>query len=331
MKKSTIIKIVTGSSIAILLLVLIFMKIDLVDIKNALFALSFYAVILGLISYLATHFFRTLRFRILLHKKISFKELFSIVCFHNLFVSLIPARLGEMSYVYFVNKKGIPLRKNISSILIARMIDLCVVVTLFFIGMLGSGIFINQLKYLFYFSIFIVIVMITFLGVLTFKPMFFIKIFKKRHQEAKSKTAKKIYKKIEHVLLEFKILRKKRILIRIITYSFLIWIVNDISTYFLLNSIFPQITLLNTLLIATAPILFSASPIHTFGGFGTMEAGFLFSLLLFGISVSAAASAGFIVHLVQLLFVIIGAGIGYFILIFIKKKKDIKQLTQYYN
>ena len=52
-------------------------------------------LLIGFVLYLRL-FLRTLRFHILLNNKVSIKDLFSIVCVHNMANNILPARTGEV-------------------------------------------------------------------------------------------------------------------------------------------------------------------------------------------------------------------------------------------
>ena len=61
---------------------------------------------LALAAYTVSYCTRAFRFKILLRSEApSFSALFSIAALHNLFNATLPARTGELSYIYLVRKR----------------------------------------------------------------------------------------------------------------------------------------------------------------------------------------------------------------------------------
>lgn len=84
------------------------------------------AVLLGLALYMVAYVLRALRFRLLLvaHRP-SVGSLFRIVCAHNFLNHVLPFRTGELSYVYLVGRvHGVPLGEGIGTLAISRVMDL---------------------------------------------------------------------------------------------------------------------------------------------------------------------------------------------------------------
>jgi len=55
-------------------------------------------LIAGFVLYACSYLFRALRFHILLNREVGMKNLFSIVCVHNMANNILPARTGELSF-----------------------------------------------------------------------------------------------------------------------------------------------------------------------------------------------------------------------------------------
>ena len=68
---------------------------------------------------------RTTRFWILLNRQLSFRGILGITLVRNLLVDLLPARLGELSYVYLVTAKGQrPVEDGLATLATAFLLDL---------------------------------------------------------------------------------------------------------------------------------------------------------------------------------------------------------------
>ena len=68
---------------------------------------------------------RTTRFWVLLARSVPFRTVFGITLVRNLLVDLLPARLGELSYVYLVTTKGRrPVEEGVATMAVAFLLDL---------------------------------------------------------------------------------------------------------------------------------------------------------------------------------------------------------------
>ncbi len=75
--------------------------------------------------YLGGIFFRAIRFRIILNKKeVRNYDLFTIVAVSNLINNILPARTGELSYIYLLKKLfKVPLKHGTASLVVVRIFD----------------------------------------------------------------------------------------------------------------------------------------------------------------------------------------------------------------
>jgi len=314
MKK--LIKIILSVFITMIILYFLFSKVEISTLWEALSSLPIKLIIGGFFIYLLVYIIRTLRFHVLIRGMLSIKNLFSIVCIHNLFTQMIPARLGELSYIYMLKKRKVPLKINLSSLTIARIIDFIMLSILFFFGIYSTPL-IKQNFYLLFIIILLLFILITiFLLITVFRPekvIILIKPFKKR---IKHNFFLSLINKLEETLYEFKILKSKKSVSLILLSSLALWLSMYAFGYVFLIFLFPDLTLSNIALVVSLPGFISILPIHGIGGYGTTEVGFMFPLLLFNISVSDAIIAGFIVHSVQVVFLII---FGFFGLLYFKR------------
>ena len=85
---------------------------------------------------------RALRFRILLGPSVRLPLLTGIVLVRNLFVDLLPARLGELSYVYLLTSRaGRRIEEGLASLMLSVAFDLVALTPLLLLALLtvGSG------------------------------------------------------------------------------------------------------------------------------------------------------------------------------------------------
>lgn len=108
--------------------VLITILLSQVDIKNLLFTLKHLfwpALLLYTLCALSGALLRALRYRLLLKPRPpSFLNILWVTFIRNLFVDLLPARIGSLSYVYVVNKRlRFPFEEAASSFILAVLFD----------------------------------------------------------------------------------------------------------------------------------------------------------------------------------------------------------------
>ncbi len=85
---------------------------------------------------------RTYRYQLLVASdKLGFYPLMLVTVVRNLFVDLLPAKIGSLSYVYLTNRRlGVPLETAASSFLLAFVFDLVVLFPIFFLAILFTRI-----------------------------------------------------------------------------------------------------------------------------------------------------------------------------------------------
>lgn len=117
----------------ILLIVWLSAQVDLSSAVDIFREISIPNLVIGFVLYLVSFYLRAARFKILLPADIPLRELFPIVLVHYTALNIIPARLGELSYVYLLNKHNhVSTGTSVSSLLLARVFDLLALTAIFF-------------------------------------------------------------------------------------------------------------------------------------------------------------------------------------------------------
>jgi len=86
------------------LLALLLSHVEMSDLVATLKSIEPGYVLLGLGAYASCYLFRALRFYVLLNREVRVADLFAIVCVHNMVNDILPARSGELSYIYLLKK-----------------------------------------------------------------------------------------------------------------------------------------------------------------------------------------------------------------------------------
>ncbi len=83
---------------------------------------------------------RSARYWVLLDKKIALWPLMLVTLVRNLFVDLLPARIGSLSYVYMVTSRcGLPLDEALASFFLAFVFDIVAIAPLLLLALLAVG------------------------------------------------------------------------------------------------------------------------------------------------------------------------------------------------
>ncbi len=304
-------KIIFAVFITAVLVVILLSLISVDDFITSLSKLSVRFMLLSTLFYVFSYIFRASRFKLLLSDGIGLKRLFSIVCIHNFMNYLLPARLGELSYLHMIREQKIPLGKNVASFAIARIFDVICVSLIFLLGAL----MISDAPEFVITAIIAIGILLSLLVIFLLCLLFIHERVNKKIDALKKKTkmkfAKKVMDKTKEIIHGFQVLKERHVAGKTFIFSMLIWFSLYFSIYLLLLDLGLYLDVGQILIATTFPVIVSILPIHGVGGYGTAEVAWLIPLLAFGIVRETAVSSGFIIHTFQFLLVIIFGFFGY--------------------
>jgi glycosyltransferase 2 family protein len=316
--------------ITIVLLALLFTQIDLADVISTLKNINPIYLIFGFLLYTCSYFFRAWRFHILLNKEVSIKDLFHIECVHNMMNNLLPARTGELSYIYLLkNVNNRTTAEGFATLIIARTFDFTIVVGVFLVLFL----FINNLNPVFtnivFLAIFVLISIDLFLFLLLTtgnKVLEGLNIFFKFIKIEKHWLAGYIVDKSEQIVEYFEIFKhcSSKDHLSIIITSFGIWVMTYSLFYTLAMGMNIQLDSVQILFASSFSIFSTILPIQGIAGFGTMESGWALGFVSVSLSKEVAISTGFSFHIIVLIYTLILGGLAYFILYKYMKTNNIQ-------
>ncbi len=260
----------------------------------------------GFILYASSYFFRALRFHILLNREVSIKDLFNIVCVHNATNNLLPARTGELSYIYLLKKiNNKTVGDGIATLVVSRIFDFIALIILFFFAIVLitdiPKIIMDALWIIAFFGIFLLIVLVI---LLTRGKKFVIQIQKtaeRLHCEHNPGVHFFIRKGFETIESLDRIQIKESISALMIS-SLLIWGVNYFVVYLLMMGMNFQLSIFIVILGGTFILLTTVLPIQGVAGFGTTETIWTLVFVPLGLSVDQAIVSGFCYHIVIILY-----------------------------
>ena len=289
--------------LAIIIIYFLISNIDIQKTADALVKADFALVILSAAIYAVSNFFKSLRFNILLKESaVPVSKMFAISAYQNFFNQIMPARTGELTFLYYTKSMAdIRASASLHALLISRMMDL-VVVCLFFIIALtlyyGKDLSIPL--------IIAALLMGAFSLLFVFKLHWFVLLGKKifvfltsflRIEEKPLMI--KINEKVDILLEEFAgINMKKRIPLAALT-SLFVWVFLYAFSYTTILAFGVDIGFLAAVAGSTGAVLTNVLPINSFGSFGTMEAGWTGGFLFVGMSMQEAVTTGFGYHLIN--------------------------------
>ena len=226
-------------------------------------------ILLSFLIYLFVYFFRALRLKLYV-EEVSTLEMFSVIGVHTFFNNIMPFRSGETSFPIILKKLfNIEVAKSSMVLLGARIFDLLSLSLLFLASLFFVSFSDKRL-------IFLPILALILIGVLLFLSYRVLHFLKEKIP---------FFEKILVISSMFARLDK---LILMFLFSILIWSFKFVAFMFVLKAAGLNIGFFKTIFVSTFAELTTVLPIHSFGGFGTFEAGMVGGFSLIGINPKAA-------------------------------------------
>ena len=258
---------------------------------------------LGAAGYLLALLFRALRFKWLIHSKdIPLIELFRITVFHNLSIHVLPLKLGEFTFPYFLNKiSGIGITEGLASLIASRVYDFFIILMAFLFASIGFQSFFKT-------NPFLIILLTVFLLVLIFFAfshmsgllVWFSNAFGKVSKWREPKNIKSflwVQRKINEIAEDFYTINARRAYLPISVTSFFSWIMAFWMCYAFMKGFGIDISFLKVVFGFGASLIASALPISGLGNWGTLEMGWTAGFLMAGLNKEKAIASGFGVHI----------------------------------
>jgi uncharacterized protein (TIRG00374 family) len=305
MDRKRIIKIL-AVLVSLALVIFLLAQIQLGDVIAALSAIDPGYIILGFIIYMCSFYIQALRFRVLLRDEVTVSDLFNIVCVHTFINKLLPARTGEVSYIYLVKKVcQRSTGDGIASLLAARIFDFLILSIFFLISIaLLENVPAQISDILMVIQILLILLIITLLLVLYFDEQFLQVIYRiiGRFRLDRYKKVQYLIKIADDTIQSYKVIKTRHILWKTFTTTLGTWLVMYVFYGILLYSFNIRVPLPVISLIVSVVAVLPLLPIYAIGGFGTTEVTTTAFLIAFGISSETAIVASFGVHIIGLIY-----------------------------
>jgi hypothetical protein len=263
-------------------------------------------LIVGFVCYAAAFFLRAVRFKVLLPQDQATHHLFPIVLVHYTALNIIPARLGELSYVYLLKKiNAVPTGYSLSSLILARVFDQIALSLLF----LSSTLFVElPTSWLQTLSLGVGIFLGVTCGVLILLLTYqetclqWLKRVLARFSWSNTTIVQRILHELEHMVQAFQHIHLAPKVIKVLGLSVGIWVSIFSVNYFLLRAFHVPLSYVEVVLTSTFIILLGLLPLHIVSGIGVHETTWVFITLALGVSRNVAITAAFGTHILSILY-----------------------------
>ena len=296
------------------LLALLFSHVELSDLATTLKSIEPGYVLLGLGAYASCYLFRALRFYVLLNKEIGVADLFTIVCVHNMVNGIMPARTGELSYIYLLKKlHKKSLADGAATLVLARMMDLICISILFFAAFVLAGELPGMISGLLSAIALSAAVVFTLFFALLVGGRSCVDMFDRTARRLKLDEVEVIRRSINGLKEaegRIEAVRIRKVFVLLLTISLLIWIFQYLMYYVLLRGLGFELSLILIVLGTTFAIFTNIVPVPSIGSFGIYEGLWAISFVAIGLQKETAIATGFAIHIIFILYFIFLGLIG---------------------
>lgn len=293
-------------------------QVDISDIKQAFTGMYRPTLISALAVMLISNFFRAYRKDILVGSdRIGMGDMFLVSMIRNAFNMVLPARTGELSYIYVLTRRfKFPLEVGVSTLMVALIFDLAIVFSLIVISIIIVGVntySISSVSVILIAAALLAASMLILLYLANIIDLILI-VYKKllnRSRVQENRLIYRIYKKLVDINKNLKIIRGRKIYWKVYLSSIAIRVLKFIAYYLIIHAIlapmgysFSDLNFWVILLATVAAEISAVLPTHALAGFGTYEGAFVLAFIMLGFTEEIAIIVGFTYHLVVLLYTV---------------------------
>ena len=291
-------------------------QIDIEDLKTAFLGVYKPSLIIGLALMFSIDFFKSYRQKLLIGtNQVRFFDMFLVSLVRNAFNMVLPARTGELSYVYVLKRKfKIPIEVGVSTLFIGLIFEIVIVFSMIIISIIIIGI--NRYSISSTSVIIIALVLLIISLVILFYLSKFVDLFiklgqfliRKISKLKKNKVFMYVYEKLIETNKNIKLIQKRKIYWKVYLSSVGTRVTKFTSYYFLIHAIlkpmgydFSDLPFWVIFLATVTAEISAVLPTHAIAGFGTYEASFAVAFVMLGFSKQISIVVGFNYHIINLL------------------------------
>ncbi|MHB1346010.1 MAG: lysylphosphatidylglycerol synthase transmembrane domain-containing protein [Candidatus Humimicrobiaceae bacterium] len=318
-----IVNIILVVGFGVFLVIFLLKGISFNDIKNAIVNSYKPSLISAFVIVFISDIFRAYRMQILVGTdKIRLGDMFLVALIRNAFTMVLPARTGELSYVYVMTKKfKFPVEIGISTLAIVLVFDLAIVFSLIVIAIIvvwitiGFGSLAISSWPVILIAGILLILSLLLLFYLSAIIRFFLNLLRRlmlRTKAGKNKAITFIYKKLSDINESILLIKQRKIYGKVYFYSIVCRVLKFAAYYMVIHAILAPMGYgfisLNFWVIFLATVVAEISavlPTHALAGFGTYEGAFALAFIALGFPASLSKIVGFSYHITMLSFSVI--------------------------
>jgi hypothetical protein len=316
MSRKSIVSFAVSLLVSVLLLWWLLRQIDLSLLRRTLISVHIPALLVYMGIATIGVFLRAWRYKYLLKPvPIQWAPVLLVTLIRNLFVDLLPARLGSLSYIYVLNQKlMIPFQSAASSFVVAFVLDFLtlspfLVVSLLAVGAGSTGLANPWL-------LLIALIFLASMMLLLWRLPSFTRLFHRGLEGVFSmlKCRRKVWAlqalhSVDQTLSALEKIKRRNIYTPLVGISILLRMAKYGALYFLLYSLLHShgfslrsLSLPKTILGITGAEFTSILPVKGLAGFGTWETAWALAFKLMDFNPELAVLSGMGVHLISNLF-----------------------------
>ncbi len=308
---------VTGGGVLVSVLVavvIVFLLLRLTDVSPSLLlktlrGVSPVALALGLVLHMFTYLLRSFRFRLLIHSaRPSTGSLFRIVTVHNLMNHILPFRAGELSFVYLARSlHRVPVAEGFGTLVICRIMDLMAFALFYPVAIillyLRGFAFPSYVWIVLWAVVPLFFVLAAVLVVLALRGQALVRFARRLVGTGTASgrpLAGRVLDKLEEAASSFEHLGTRKVYVGAFLLSLAILGVIYLVVYILLAGMGYPMQMLLVIFCSTLASLGLLLPLYSFGGFGTLEAGWTVGCVMAGFSKEMGMASGLSFHIIVL-------------------------------
>ena len=290
---------ITAGFISIVLLALVLMQVNWGLMIKLAQSVSLPLFVLSLSVLVFEGVFTTLRLQLFTPNKPLFKDCLQVVAWFVVLLVILPARLGEVAIIVLIQRY---LRQNAGSALISvviqRIFDLIMLSAVFLLAAIAVSKLSNTIQLVIIASLLLCIL----IAVLCCLPLImrYLQVSFSKKQPV-SRLRKKLLSGLNNAIVWHDEHITQRILLTALMYTAIKWLCNIGGIVLLFTAINLPLSIADNTLLAAAYNFLGVIPLQTVGGFGVSEAGLAGLLVLFGLSLTTAASFSMMARVVIIL------------------------------
>ena len=275
-------------------------------------------LIAALVIMLFSNFFRAYRKKILVGSdRIGMGDMFLVAMIRNAFNMVLPARTGELSYVYVLTRRFMfPLEIGVSTLMVVMIFDLVIVFSLILIAIIIVGVNTYSIS-----SVSVILIAVALLAVSLLILFYLANIIDliliayrkllERFKVREKKLVYRIYSKLLDININLKLIKGRKIYWKVYLSSIATRLLKFTSYYLIIHAIlsplgysFSDLNYWVILLATIAAEISAVLPTHALAGFGTYEGAFALAFVILGFTEKISIIVGFSYHLVVLLYTV---------------------------